>query len=79
MSFSFGICSRDLTKAGPKVNELVREFPALKLTGYSKWDGAALKLRAPFFNSVELKFVLRPIASLSFVGRGFSRDIDGWF
>jgi hypothetical protein len=36
MSFSYGMLVRSFTKAARNVNEMVREFPAMKLTGYSK-------------------------------------------
>jgi len=36
MSFSYAMLDRGLTKAAGKVNEMVLDFTALKLTGYSK-------------------------------------------
>jgi hypothetical protein len=36
MGFSYGMLVRSFTKAARNVNEMVQQFPAMKLTRYSK-------------------------------------------
>jgi hypothetical protein len=49
MSFSYGMLDRDLTKAARNVNEMVQEFPTIKLTRCLKINRAPVDAGAPFF------------------------------
>jgi len=52
MNFSYGKLSRGLTKAARNVNEMVREFRALKLTRYSKIEWGARPFGHPILSSL---------------------------
>jgi hypothetical protein len=50
--FSYGMLSRDVTKAAGKVNEMVQEFGAMELTRYSKIKRSVRQSGRPVFSSL---------------------------